>query len=171
MVIEDMIKKNELDRIEEVVNNLEIVGCKENFKNYVLECRDNRSKLSPVEKLFFEELERLLQQMAYESLTRGFTTQDYIEGMEDAYYNGFYALNERDTDDLLDTITYDTSDRDCYELIVDYMTKAIERVREKGDLDKTKEKEKHIVNVEKTLQEAIGRVEQLKNELEQLKNI
>lgn len=167
MIIENMIQTDEIERIKEVISKLQMVGCIDTFKKYIIQCHDNIKTLSSVEKAFYDNLYAGLYDLICEIIMLNTTIEDTHKILRDYVANGFWGLADRELDEMLDMMFVKT-DKECYSLIKKYMKHAISKVIEDSNKVTLSAKEKEIENIKKAIEENLKGIESLKQKLEVL---
>lgn len=157
MLLEKIVKSNELGVIKELINDFKPENAARVFTTYMQKAAQDRDKLSIIEKQFFEALESNLHELCADLTINEFV--DYKKELRSVLIDGHYSFREDDYCNLYDTIEF-YDDHSAYPAIKAYMEGAYERVVAKLNETEKMRTDAQIKNLEdeiKRFQDAIDR--------------
>lgn len=166
MLLEKMVKANELEVIKKVVDGLKKENVAKVFTTYMYEVSQNEKDLSIIEKQFVDELKGQTHELCAD-LTMGKIT-DFEAELRSVYIDGHYSFKEDDYCNLYDMIEY-YDDTYAFPIIKKFMQDAYDRVVAKlNETEKTR-KEKRIASLEIDIKRYQESIEAKLTELSQLR--
>lgn len=169
MIIDKVLKVDEVGRIRESILNMDVLCCVPNFIKYMDECEKYFESISPLEREFYSILKKDLQNFVSElCYNRYYCELNQEEAVRTILKEGFYGFCDRDYGELFDWLESEDSTEEICKALQAFMNKCLDQLVETLTRTEEAKKQKAKDTIEDEIKHYEKRIEEAKEKLDKL---